>query len=823
MNVNGTAVIVLDEEENDVKKSNMEEREHRLKTDSIQKPLDTRLHHYVPVDDIDRKVVNGSDGTHITIPEDAVISFTTGRVRVKKSASNSPQSVGDRESIPLATMPPSYTEEKTGLGEKAELEAELANHKNGVWSEGHNYGSAEGPFSNSEKLNGTSKSSDEVSLPVNNHRKCLRGEKLYFTEDNRKLCPGWRRILICGLILIIIAVALLLGVLAATGILLAESENKNTRYESGQSLPSVDSLSLAGHSFRPRPPPKVPEKFLPPVTVDAQIPPNVTPEANDEVNDTVSQTPATVSSKVPAMNDTSHSQTIVPNALIGEFTIINENFTEDLRDNRSQGYMNLAGHLKAELRRIFKKSNAVFESLKILNFSPGSLKVKFLVIWQSDSGFILANQASEILSSDLIEKNNSFGGFFVVDIGSIHFTDVFDECRIQKGGCSFFCIWNYNTLTKTCTCPGGMVLLPDKRSCAQRDLVIPVTSTARTSTFSPAAITSTLTNKMRTESEPSNLGITAVSSVQDVLTTEEVPTTVKNDNPFTMTNFTDVHTEKPLEYTTTEISTTSLDTSVETTYNKMFTTLEPLKTTNVNRETSHEGAFSKFIPLTTQATSFPSVKDTGISEELITPMFLTTEYTETPKELTTPGTTVMTNTEILDQLGKEEENNKQDEFSTTVVEDSPKLVAEQTTAVTFPESTTNKKTPKVTTEEVATSTMERVTSSASEDEFGTMSIGFHITGPTTEIYTLKENTDYITDYSSRGHQTSSTTVNSQDSATEQTSTLPTNKYIINGNEDNFYVTTVLSSDSTVTSAISTDNDGTENFKQNHSTLNPLKE
>ncbi|KFM71548.1 hypothetical protein X975_26789, partial [Stegodyphus mimosarum] len=268
MNVNGTAVIVLDEEENDVKKSNMEELEHRLKTDSMQKPLDTRLHHYVPVDDIDRKVLNGSDGTHITIPEDAVISFTTGRVRVKKSAFNSPQSLGDRESIPLETMPPSYTEEKTGLGEKAELEAELANHKNGVWSEGHNYGSAEGPFSNSEKLNGTSKTSDEVSLPVNNHRKCLSreasdsscseqkstGEKLYFTEDNRKLCPGWRRILICGLILIIIAVALLLGVLAATGILLAESENKNTRYESGQSLPSVDSLSLAGHSFRPRPP-----------------------------------------------------------------------------------------------------------------------------------------------------------------------------------------------------------------------------------------------------------------------------------------------------------------------------------------------------------------------------------------------------------------------------------------------------------------------------------------------------------------------------------------------------------------------------------------
>lgn len=44
----------------------------------------------------------------------------------------------------------------------------------------------------------------------------FRGEKLYFTEENRKLCPGWRRVFVCGLILIIIAVALLLGVLAAS-------------------------------------------------------------------------------------------------------------------------------------------------------------------------------------------------------------------------------------------------------------------------------------------------------------------------------------------------------------------------------------------------------------------------------------------------------------------------------------------------------------------------------------------------------------------------------------------------------------------------------
>lgn len=167
--VNGSAVIVIEESKSD---SNMKDS----KGDSSQKPLDTRLHHFVPVDDVDRKILNGSDGSHVNIPEDAVINFTTGRVKVKKSASNNPPVSGERESIPLETILPSYEAGgKTGHGEKAELEAELTNHKNGLWSEGHNtYSNAESHFGNSEKLNGTSKSRDEVSLPVNNHRKCLR-------------------------------------------------------------------------------------------------------------------------------------------------------------------------------------------------------------------------------------------------------------------------------------------------------------------------------------------------------------------------------------------------------------------------------------------------------------------------------------------------------------------------------------------------------------------------------------------------------------------------------------------------------------------------
>ncbi|GIY24841.1 uncharacterized protein CEXT_182911 [Caerostris extrusa] len=108
---------------------------------SQQKPLDTRLHHYIPVEDIDRKILNGSE---VSIPEDAVISFSTGRVKCKKGGSSSPQS--PRGDIPLETLPPSYGDQDETRSEKAGLEAEL--NKNGVWSsaEGYTYGNAESQF-----------------------------------------------------------------------------------------------------------------------------------------------------------------------------------------------------------------------------------------------------------------------------------------------------------------------------------------------------------------------------------------------------------------------------------------------------------------------------------------------------------------------------------------------------------------------------------------------------------------------------------------------------------------------------------------------------
>ncbi|KAL3193231.1 hypothetical protein MRX96_017914 [Rhipicephalus microplus] len=66
---------------------------------------------------------------------------------------------------------------------------------------------------------------EEYFIPVNTHKKFLRGEKLYLTKEKRKVCSGWKRMFLCCLLLVILGIAVLVGVLAATGFLLSDSKS----------------------------------------------------------------------------------------------------------------------------------------------------------------------------------------------------------------------------------------------------------------------------------------------------------------------------------------------------------------------------------------------------------------------------------------------------------------------------------------------------------------------------------------------------------------------------------------------------------------------
>ncbi|CAL1278233.1 unnamed protein product [Larinioides sclopetarius] len=742
--VNGTAVIVLqeeDEEEGDT--STMDGH-----NSSQQKPLDTRLHHYIPVEDIDRKILNGSD---VSIPEDAVISFSTGRVKVKKGGSSSPQS--PRGDIPLETLPPSYGDQDETRSEKAGLEAEL--NKNGVWSsaEGYNYGNAESQFVVSEKLNGTNNKSsgEDVNLPVSNHRKCLSregsdssisehkptGEKLYFnSDDSRKACPNWKRLLICGAVTIVLSVVILMCVFAATGIIYT----KNTKYESGHSLPSVDSIAHAGASWPRTSSSKVPQKSQ----VDAS-PSNATSTAAHEELETVSRAPSTVSLKVPLLNDSSHSQTIVPNALVGEFTIIDENFTYDLNDNTSRGYMVLANNLETELRRIFRENGARFETIKIISFRPGSIKVKFVVKWNSDQGIIRSDRASEILATDLRQKNNSFYNFIKVDINSIHFLDVFDECRIQKGGCSFDCLWNYDTLTKTCTCPRNNYLLSDGKSCA------PIPETSSTSTTTTVSSSSQGFQFLSSEIYPVTESATTMSPSQststlnpmtEVITTNKPITTLSNPPEEKMSS-----TEKSYRgiFETQELTTTEMpETASSATLPKSMsdlTTTENYIGSNFETEKSTESAYE--VPFVVETTTIYSTEHT---EETNVSKFLT----EAPTSYSTSDT-FTTGIEVISFITEKNES-----------------------AFSFEEITVPSEGPVSITTEESTETKESITEFPFGRSQNDSTLKFHIAEPTTQVYTFGSKVDYTTELPVEEEETTTQSVPTtlSDTETIQESTYP---------------------------------------------------
>lgn len=115
---------------------------------------------------------------------------------------------------------------------------------------------------------------EEYFIPVNTHKKFLRGEKLYLTKEKRKVCSGWKRMFFCCLLLMILGIAVLVGVLAATGFLLSDSKSSPKSVHVDPSSPSMyagsSTLKGAPQPKETSPPPtlqSLPPSSPPPVVV----------------------------------------------------------------------------------------------------------------------------------------------------------------------------------------------------------------------------------------------------------------------------------------------------------------------------------------------------------------------------------------------------------------------------------------------------------------------------------------------------------------------------------------------------------------------------
>ncbi|GBO04258.1 Low-density lipoprotein receptor-related protein 8, partial [Araneus ventricosus] len=518
---------------------------------------------------------------------------------------------------------------------------------------------------------------------------------------------------------------------------------KNTKYESGHSLPSVDSIAHAGASWPRTSSSKVPQKSQ----VDAS-PPNATSTAAHEELETVTRAPSTVSLIVPLLNDSSHSQTIVPNALVGEFTIIDENFTYDLNDNTSRGYMVLANNLETELRRIFRENGARFDTIKILSFRPGSIKVKFVVIWNSDQGIIRSDRASEILAADLRQKNNSFYNFIKVDINSIHFLDVFDECRIQKGGCSFDCLWNYDTLTKTCTCPKNNYLLPDGKFCA------PTLETSSTSTTTTTTVPSSSQGFQFFSSEiyPVTEPATTMSPSQSTSTLNPIPEVTTTNKPIT-TLFNPPEekfssTEKSYRgiFETQELTTTEMPQTVSsvTSPESMGDLTTTEKYVGSNRETEKGTETTHEVPFVVETTTISSTEHTESTD-------VTKFVTEAPISYSTS-----------------------DKF-TTGMEFRPFIPEKNESTFSFEDMTVPTEVPVSITTEESRETKEPVTEFPFGRAQNDSTLKFHIAEPTTEVYTFDSKVDYTTELPVE-EETTTQSVPTTLSDTEATETIQESTY-----------------------------------------------
>ncbi|GFX60251.1 low-density lipoprotein receptor-related protein 8 [Trichonephila clavipes] len=324
------------------------------------------------------------------------------------------------------------------------------------------------------------------------------------------------------------------------------------------------------------------------------------------------------------------------------------------------------------------------------------------VIWNSDKGVISSDKAIEILTADLKQKNNSFYNFFTVDINSIHFIDVFDECKIQKGGCSYACSWNYDTLSKTCTCSQRMHLLADGKTCAFIPEIKILSSTSQESSYFSTTI---------------------------VPTTEQ-PTTVNSQQyPFPI-----IPGNEP---TTTQSSPLNeRSTTTERSYPKTAELTTFIEMPQILFTTSRRGVDELSSPETHTQANFDVVKDAG---NIYAPLM----------DETTIATTTIENTEAT--VASEFETvtpNSSTEFEELTTTTKPQVPELEINESTF----TTERTPVSTQASVLTSTgrarslEESVAETPYEREQNDSTLKFHIAPPTTELYTFESKVEHTTEY-----------------------------------------------------------------------------
>ncbi|XP_057336958.1 uncharacterized protein LOC130675357 isoform X1 [Microplitis mediator] len=241
---------------------------------------------------------------------------------------------------------------------------------------------------------------EEYFVPVNEHRKYIRGEKLYVTKDKRTKSSYWRRIACWTFGLTVLALALVIAILAGTGVILTQEATQPLDNDHQRSL---DDVNTAGSKEFIKNPPASP----PPET-----------------------------STFPPWQTTDESMLkTVPEAVEGSIWLDNLIWNDDLMDAKSRVYRSTAMEIENSLRDMILPVGSI-TIVKVYNITSNG-QVMFRIGYPPTP---TPEMLQESIEKKLRENNNMIGKYHLT---RMNVKRLVDECQYGYLNCSGICKFDY--------------------------------------------------------------------------------------------------------------------------------------------------------------------------------------------------------------------------------------------------------------------------------------------------------------------------------------------------------------------------------------------
>ncbi|KAK0164312.1 hypothetical protein PV328_002956 [Microctonus aethiopoides] len=263
---------------------------------------------------------------------------------------------------------------------------------------------------------------EEYFVPVNEHRKYIRGEKLYVTKDKRTKSSYWRRIACWTFGLTVLTLALIIAILAATGVILTQEASKPLENDQPRLLGDVN--AAGSQEFIKNPPPSPP------------------PET----------------SSFPPWQTTNESMMkIVPEALDGSIWLNNLAWSDDLLDVKSRVYRSISSEIEDALRDMLMPT-ATITTVKVYNITNDG-QVMFRISYPPTP---TPEMLQENIEKMLRKNENMIGKYHLNRMDIKH---LIDECEYNNINCATSCKYDYANGAFGCACAPGRLIDDNGNDC----------------------------------------------------------------------------------------------------------------------------------------------------------------------------------------------------------------------------------------------------------------------------------------------------------------------------------------------------------------------